>query len=340
MRSFASDNNAGIHPRIMDAILECNQGHTIGYGDDIYTKQAISEFKNIFNESAEVYFVYGGTGANVLGLKAMTNAFNSIICAETAHIYVDECNAPEKFTGCKLQTVATQNGKITPEQIRPLLHGFDFEHHAQPGVISISQPTELGTVFDIDELLELKKLCLEYGLLFHMDGARISNAAAALNCSFGNMTQECGVDVLSFGGTKNGMMFGEAIVFFNKKLARNFKYLRKQGMQLHSKMRYISAQFNAFLRADLWKVNALHANTMARKLEKELKKLPDIKFTQRVETNGIFAIVPKSIIKPLQDVFFFYIWNEDKNEVRWMTSWDTTEDDIESFISTIRKILK
>ncbi len=338
-RSFASDNNAGTHPVVLQAITACNDGHTIGYGDDPYTEEAVRTFKRHLGDAIEVYFVYGGTGANVLGLQAALKSYHSVICADTAHIYVDECSAPEKFTGCKLQTVVTPDGKLTPDLIRPYLHGFGFPHHAQPKVISVTQPTEMGTVYTFDELRELRRLADEYDLLLHMDGARISNAAAALGCPFEAFTKDAGVDILSFGGTKNGMMFGEAVVFFNLSLSSDFKYIRKQGMQLHSKMRFMGAQFNAFLSNDLWRGNAEHANKMARELAESLKHFPQIAITQKVETNGVFARVPARIIKPLQEKYFFYIWNENHNEVRWMTSWDTTEEDVRKFTAYLEKLL-
>lgn len=338
-RSFASDNNAGVHPAIMKAIQDCNNGHTIGYGDDPFTVQSIDKFKEHFSKEIDVYFVYGGTGANVLGLEAIMDSYNAAFCAESAHIYVDECGAPEKFTGSKLIPLSSENGKITIEQITPYLHSVGFPHHVQPKVISITQPTEYGTVYSLDEIQTLSYFAHQNNMLLHMDGARISNAAVALDCSFKDFTEDAGVDVLSFGGTKNGMMFGEAVIFFDPAISENFKYIRKQGMQLHSKMRYISAQFDAFLSNDLWRVNAKHANSMAQILYKDLKSFKEIKITKPVETNAIFSIVPKELIEPLQDEYFFYVWLEDKNEVRWMTSYDTEESDIENFLQTITRLL-
>jgi threonine aldolase len=336
-RGFASDNNAGVHPDIMAAIQAANVGHTIAYGDDDYTHAAIDKFKEAFGRDIHVYFVYNGTAANVLSLTASTRSFNAIICAETAHIHVDECGAPEKFSGCKLLSIPTQNGKITPQQIQKHLHGFGFEHHAQPKAISITQPTELGTLYTPEELLDITRLAKEFGLIVHMDGARIANAAAALNVDLKAITKDVGIDLLSFGGTKNGIMFGEAILFFNPALADNFKYVRKQGMQLNSKMRFISVQFQALLTNDLWKKNAKHANEMARILKSEVERIPSIEITQPVQTNAVFAAVPARYIPILQDRFFFYVWNETTSEVRWMTSFDTEEADILAFASLIRK---
>ncbi len=339
-RSFASDNNAGVHPKIMEALNNCNQGHVVGYGDDPYTQSAINSFKKYFGDSANPFFVYGGTGANVLAIGSMCRPFESVICAVTAHINVDECGAPERFSGAKLIDISTEDGKLTPELIKPFLYGFDFEHHSQPKAISISQPTEMGTLYTINELQALHKVADEYKLYIHMDGARISNAAVALDKDFREFTIDCGIDVLSFGGNKNGMMFGEALLFFNNNLAENFKYIRKQAMQLHSKMRFISAQFDTFLNSGLWNENASHSNKMAQLLLRQISDMPGIEVTQKVETNAIFVKLPKEIIPKLQEEYFFYIWDEEKGEVRWMTSFDTTEEDIESFISMIKKYLK
>ena len=339
-RGFASDNNAGVHPEILSALQEVNSGHTLAYGDDQYTKKAIDLVRNSFGGEAEVFFVFIGTAANVLSLNAMTSSHHSVICPETAHINVDECGAPERFTGCKLLPVETSDGKLNVENIQKHMHGFGFEHHSQPKVISITQSTELGTLYTIEEIKTLAAFAHKHNMYLHMDGARISNAAVSLNASFWEFTADAGVDVLSFGGTKNGMMYGEAIVFFNKELAENFKYVRKQGMQLASKMRYIAAQFNAYLSNDLWKKNASHANKMARLLLKEVKSIPGVSITQKVESNGVFAIIPSEIIPILQKEYFFYVWDENKSEVRWMTSFDTTEDDIIQFSNKLRTLMK
>lgn len=336
-RGFASDNNSGVHPSILKAISSVNEGHVIAYGGDPYTERAISRIKDYFGENIEVFFVFTGTAANVLGLKASTQSWNSVICAETAHIQCDECGAPEFFTGCKLLSVSTPDGKLTVEGIKKHMHGFDFEHHAQPKIISITQATELGTVYTPGEISEICEYAHKHGMLVHMDGARICNAAAGSGISFREMTSDAGIDVLSFGGTKNGLMYGEAIIFFNTSLARNFKYIRKQGMQLASKMRYIAAQFDAMLTDDLWLKNASHANQMSKLLEKEVSQIPFIRITQKVQINGVFAIIPPEIIPDLQKEYFFYEWNESTSEVRWMTSWDTTEEDIMGFVKILRK---
>ena len=339
-RSFASDNNAGVHPEVIEAIRAANEGHVIAYGDDPFTARAIKQFQKHFGRDIAVYFVFGGTGANVLGLKAITKSHQAIICAETAHVNVDECGAPENYTGCKLLTVPTPDGKLRVEQIKPLLHGIGVEHHVQPAVITISQATEMGTIYTKKELKTLAGFAHDHGMLLHVDGARLSNAAVSLDASLKEITADAGVDVLSFGGTKNGMMYGEAVVFFNPKLAADFKYIRKQGMQLSSKMRFIAAQFEAVLSGDLWRRGPERANRMARWLADELTKLPQIKITQPVESNGVFAVIPSKYIPALQKKYFFYVWNEEISEVRLMASFDTTDEDIRDFVAFVRKTVK
>ncbi|MEN3325429.1 MAG: threonine aldolase [Acidobacteriota bacterium] len=339
-RSFASDNNAGVHPEIIEAITKANDGHVIAYGSDPITARAMELFQTHFGSDVAVYFVFGGTGANVLGLKAITQPHHAIFCAETAHVNVDECGAPEKFTGCKLITISTQDGKLRAEQIKPLLHGIGVEHHVQPRVISISQATEMGTVYTRDELKTLADFAHDNGLLLHVDGARLANAAVGLNNTFKELTTDVGVDVLSFGGTKNGMMYGEAVVFFDKARASDFKYIRKQGMHLPSKMRFISAQFEALLSGDLWRRGAAHANRMAQLLGSELAKVPKIKLTQPVESNGVFATIPREFITALQEKYFFYVWDDAISEVRLMASFDTSKDDIQDFIGFVKQIVQ
>ncbi len=338
-RGFASDNNSGVHPIILEAMASVNHGHTIAYGDDPYTAEAIKLFRKEFGEHVEVFFVFIGSAANVLGIKAATQPHNAIICPDTAHIHVDECGAPERFTGCKMLTVSTPNGKLTPEMVKKNLHGFGFQHHAQPKVISITQETELGTVYTPSEIREIANFAHSYGMYLHMDGARIANAAVALGTDFRTFTTDVGVDILSFGGTKNGMMYGEAVVFFRPELANEFMYTRKQGLQLASKMRYISAQFIAYLSNNQWRKTAEHANRMAKMLASELSSIPQVKITQSVDINGVFAIVPNEIIAQLQSEYFFYEWDEERSEVRWMTSWDTTEEDIKGFVKTLKSLL-
>ena len=336
-RSFASDNNAGIHPEIIAAIAAANDGHVLAYGNDPFTERAMKLFEKHFGSDIAVYFVFGGTGANVLGLKSITESYQAIICAETAHVHVDECGAPEKFTGCKLIIIPTRDGKLRVEQIKPLLYGIGVEHHVQPRVISISQATEMGTVYTKEELKTLADFAHDHNMLLHVDGARLANAAVGLNASLKDITADAGVDVLSFGGTKNGMMYGEAVIFFDNKLGSDFKYIRKQGMHLPSKMRFISAQFEALLSNDLWRRSAAHSNRMAQVLGSELSKVPQIELTQPVESNGVFAVIPSKYVPQLQKKYFFYIWDEEISEIRLMASFDTTEDDVRDFVEFVRK---
>lgn len=338
-RGFASDNNSGVHPNILNAIMDANNGHAIAYGDDPYTTQATSKFKEIFGNNIDVFFVFIGSAANVLGLKAVTEQYNAIICSDTAHINVDECGAPERFTGCKLLTVSTPDGKLTVDLIKKHMHGFGFQHHAQPKVISISQTTELGTLYKPHEIKAIADYAHENGLLLHMDGARLANAAVALDLDFRKFTNDVGVDILSFGGTKNGMMYGEAVIFFNPEFSKDFMYTRKQSLQLASKMRYIAAQFNAYLSNNQWHVTASHSNRMAQILASKVKDIPGVTITQNVEANGVFAIIPRKAIQALQNEYFFYEWDEDKSEVRWMTSWDTTEEDITNFTKRLKELI-
>jgi len=339
-RGFASDNNSGVHPEIMKAIIDANEGHTIAYGDDIYTERAKEKLYEHFGNDIDIYFVFIGTAANVLGLNTATRSWNSVICAETSHINEDECGAPEKFNGFKLLSTESPDGKLTIDLIQKHMKGFDFEHHSQPKIISITQATELGTLYTTDEIKELADFAHQNKMYLHMDGARIANAAVTLNIGFKEFTKDAGVDILSFGGTKNGMMYGEAILFLNKELGQDFKYIRKQGMQLASKMRFISAQFERYLSDNLWYKNAKHANNMAQLLASKINNIPQIQITQKVEANGIFAIVPKEIIPELKKEYFFYDWDESRNEVRWMTSFDTQEEDINNFVELINEKLK
>lgn len=336
-RGFASDNNSGVHPEIIKAIENVNQGHTLAYGNDQYTEKAIKRLKNEFGQNTEIFFVFIGTAANVLGLDALTQPFNSIICPETAHINQDECGAPDRYTGCKLLPVVTPDGKLTIGSLQKYMHGFGDEHHAQPKVISITQATEMGTLYSVKEIKKICDFAHKHNMYVHMDGARIANAAVSLGLSFKEFTGDAGIDVLSFGGTKNGLMYGEAVVFFNGKLASDFKFRRKQGMQLSSKMRYISAQFDTYMEKNIWKSNAEHSNKMAKLLEASVKDIPGVQITQKVQANGIFAIIPKELIPVLQKEFFFYVWDEDKFEVRWMTSFDTTEEDVLGFAKLLRE---
>ncbi|SHF38623.1 threonine aldolase family protein [Caloramator proteoclasticus] len=340
MKSFASDNTSRVHPKIMESIVNANLDNAKSYGYDEYTLRAENKFKELFGEDIDVYFVYNGTAANVLGLSSMINTYNAIICSEWAHINTDECGAPEKNIGCKIISIPSSDGKIKTEDISKYLFAIGIEHHSQPKVISITQSTELGTVYTKEEIKDIADFAHKNNMYLHMDGARIANAACCLNLDVKEFTKDAGVDVLSFGGTKNGMMFGEAVLFFNKKLSEGFKYRRKQYMQLHSKMRYISVQFETLLSDELYIKNAKNANEMAKYLEVRLREIPNIAITQRVEANAIFASLPREVIDKLLEKYYFYIWNEDKNEVRWMTSFDTTKEEIDEFVEDIKKIIK
>jgi threonine aldolase len=338
--SFASDNSAGVHADVLHAIQEANVGHVPAYGDDPYTRSAEASFRHHFGEEARVYFVYGGTGANILGLKAVTESYHAVLCAESAHINVDECGAPERHLGCKLIAIPTTNGKLCPEDIQPHLKGFGDPHHAQPKVISITQATELGTVYQPEEIRALADLAHQNDMVLHMDGARLSNAAASLNLGLSALTRDVGVDVLSFGGAKSGLLFGEAVLFFAADAALDrVPFLRKQSMQLASKMRFIAAQFQALLTDDLWCRNAGHANRMAHLLVKRVEVIDGVKVTQPAESNAVFARIPAAAIAPLQDRYFFYMWDAANFEVRWMTAFDTTEEDVEDFAMAIREEL-
>jgi threonine aldolase len=334
-RGFASDNNAGVHPRVMDAMRAANQGHAVAYGDDTYTEAAAGKIRGLFGAGAEVFFVFGGTGANVTGLAAVTRPHEAVVCAQTAHINVDECGAPERFSGCKLIDLATHDGKLRPEQMEPLLWRKSDQHHVQPRVVSISQPTELGTVYSLEELARLSSFARGNGLLLHVDGARLANAAAHLGVTPGEAAS--GADVLSFGGTKNGMLYGEAVVFLEASLARDFKFVRKQGAQLPSKMRFVAAQFDALLAEDLWLQNASHANRCAQILADEIRRIPRMRITQAVESNAVFATMPRESIARVQERFFFYVWDESASEVRLMCSFDTTEEDVRELARVVRE---
>lgn len=329
---FGSDNHSGVHPDIMKAIEIANKEYTVAYGDDIYTKRALNIFKEHFGNNIDVFFVYNGTAANILGLKNITDSFNSIICAETAHLNIHECCGPEKFTGCKLVTIPTIDGKLSVDLIKPCIVGFGDEHMAQPKVVSITQPTELGTIYSIKELKDIASFTHKNDMLLHVDGARLCNAAVSLNKNLKEITKDIGVDVLSFGGTKNGMMFGEAVIFFDRNLSKNFNFVRKQGMQLASKMRFISCQFESFLSNNLWYKNALHANKMAKLLYDNIRDIPNIKITQNVDANAIFALIPEKYISKLLKKYFFHSNN---SEVRLMCSYNTSSKDVLDFANFI-----
>ena len=339
-RSFASDNNAGIHPEVLEAIARANQGHVIAYGDDPYTRSAVAKFEEHFGSDIAVFFAFNGTGANVLSLQALTRPYHSVLCSDYAHIYMDECGAPEKHTGCKLIPLANQDGKITVEAVRHAYHGIGDQHHVQPRVISITQSTEMGTVYQPEEIQVLSRFAHEHDMFLHVDGARIANAAVSLGQTLRQATRDLGVDVLSFGGTKNGIMGGEAVVFFERALGTDFLFLRKQGMQLASKMRFIAAQFEALLTNDLWRRSAEHSNRMARLLERELREVPRVRIVWKVESNGVFAQIPQAAIAKIKERYFFYPWIEEECIVRWMCSFDTTEEDVRDFAAVVGEAVK
>lgn len=339
MRSFGSDNNSGVHPVIMQAIMAANTDHAIAYGDDEWTRKAEKAVRHLLdNFNTDPVFAFNGTGANVIALQACTLPFHSIICADTAHIAVDECGSPAKLTGASLKEVPTSDGKLTPELVRPYLHGFGFEHHSQPKVIAISQTTELGTVYTPQEVKALADLAHEFGMYLFVDGTRIANACAFLNASLKEITVDCGVDIFTLGGTKNGLLMGEALVPLRKELSENLKYYRKQTTQLYSKMRFLSAQFIPYLDEGIWLDNARKSNEAARTLATKMHKA-GIEITQEVESNAVFFILPKEITDKLRVRYFFYDWDLSRNEMRLVCSWDTTGKDIDAFITYLKTLM-
>ena len=338
-RGFGSDNHSGISPEVLEAIAAANQDHALAYGDDEYSARAAQLFKRTFGEQASVYFVFNGTGANVLNIDAMCRSHHAVVCSDTAHIHVDECGAPQRIVGCKLLTVATPDGKLTPELVKSQLHGFGFEHHSQPRAISIAQATELGTLYTLDEIRALADLAHSYDMYLHMDGARLANAAVAQGCTFKEMTTDQGVDCLSFGGTKNGLLMGESAVILNPALDVELKYRRKQMGQLCSKMRFLAVQFEAYLTGDLWRRNAEHSNRMAQLLYRALQEVPEAKVMYPVQVNSVFVQLPREVWTALQQEYFFYDWDEAENVVRWMCSFDTTEEDINGFVAALKRLL-
>ena len=338
-RGFGSDNHSGISPEVLQAIAGANDQHALAYGDDEWTLRLEHLFRQHFGDQARVYLVFNGTGANVLNIDAMCRSHEAVVCAETAHINVDECGAPQRVVGCRLLTVDTPDGKLTPQLVATRLHGFGFEHHSQPRAISITQSTELGTLYTLDEIRALADQAHSHNMYLHMDGARLANAAVALGCSFKEMTTDCGVDCLSFGGTKNGLLMGESVVLLNPALDVDIKYRRKQMTQLCSKMRFMAAQFEVYFNAGLWQRNAAHSNRMAKLLRDELQDVPGVRIMYPVLVNSVFAQLPKDAWHALQQEYFFYDWDEDNDVVRWMCSFDTTEEDIHNFVATLKRIM-
>ena len=338
-RGFGSDNHSGFSPEVLEALAKANNDHALAYGDDEVTARLEASIKKTFGPQASIYLVFNGTGANVLCIDAMCRSHEAVVCAETAHINVDECGAPQRVVGCRLLTVDTPDGKLTPALVRTRLHGFGFEHHSQPRAISISQPTELGTLYTLDEIKALADMAHSYNMYLHVDGARLANAAVALGCTFKEMTTDLGVDALSFGGTKNGLLMGESCVLLNAALDEAIKYRRKQMTQLGSKMRFMAAQMECYLESAMWRRNAEHSNRMAQLLRAEVEKIEGVKIMYPVQVNSVFAQLPRDVWHRLQQRYFFYDWDEDQDVVRWMCSFDTTEQDVTDFVNALKEEL-
>lgn len=338
-QSFASDNVSGIHPEVLEALAVANGGHVTSYGADPYTERLQDVVRSHFGDRATAYPVFNGTGANVMSLALLTERWDAAVCAATAHVTVDECGAPEKLAGVKLLPVPTPDGKLTPELVAGQAHGFGVEHHAQPAVVTVAQSTEMGTLYTPDELRALADVAHQHGMALHVDGSRLGNAAAALGCGLGDITTAVGVDVLSLGGTKNGLLGAEAVVVLNPDAVRGPLYVRKLLGQLPSKMRFVSAQLVALYEGDLWRRSAGHANAMAARLAAGVRDLPGVRLTQEVAVNAVFAVVPREATARLRESFFFYDWDEAAGEVRWMCSFDTTEADVDAFVVALRSAL-
>ncbi|KQR31139.1 threonine aldolase family protein [Curtobacterium sp. Leaf154] len=345
LRGFASDNYAGVHPEILAAIAEANDGHQTAYGEDVYTARLHEVVREHFGSQAEAFPVFNGTGANVVGLQSMLPRWGAVVCTSTAHIHTDEAGAPERIGGIKLLTVDAPDGKLTPERIDRQAWGWGNEHRAQPLVVSITQTTELGTAYTVDEIRAIADHVHSLGMTLHMDGARISNAAASLGVPLRDFTTDTGVDVLSFGGTKNGMLYGEAIVVLNPSASEGLHYLRKMNMQLSSKMRFVSAQLIALLSDDLYLRSAGHANAMAARLRGALEagiadgSIRGVGFSQQTQSNGVFATLPAGVADRLREHFRFYDWDASRNEVRWMCAYDTSEQDVDDFVAALTREL-
>lgn len=333
--SFASDNTAGVHEKVLAACSAVNVGGVTGYGEDIYTIQAVDDFKRTFGKETGVHFVANGTAANVLAYGTVSTWFNSIIASEVAHVNVDEGGAPERVFGLKVIPVPSSDGKIRPEQLLKHTLRFGDVHHSQPRVVSITQPTEYGAVYSLKEIEALSDVCQRHGLLLHMDGARIANACAALDLGLKEGTKDVGIDLMSFGGTKNGIMFGEAVLFFKPDLDKNFRHIQKQTMQMISKNRFVAAQLQALLQDDLWLKNARHANAMTATLAEGLKRFPKVVFTHETQANAVFATMPREYIDFLQEQFYFYVWDEPTNQVRLMCAFNTPLEHVHAFLDRL-----
>ena len=338
-RDFASDNHAGAHPEVLEAIAAANTGHAGSYGSDPWTARAEEVFRKHFGADARAFCVFNGTGANVAAIDALTSPQEAVICTATAHMQTDECGAPERLTGTKLLLVETEHGKLAPDDLATWDAKRGDEHHVQPRLVSITQSSELGTVYTPDEIAAIAAAAHERGMYLHVDGSRLANAAASLGLPLAAITTDPGVDAVSFGGTKNGLVFGEAVVFLREALGTDFLFTRKQLSQLASKMRFVSAQFEALLSGDLWLRSAQHANAMAARLAEAVEGIDGVDVSHPVEANGVFATLPRAAIESLLSELPgedpFYMWDDARGEVRWMCSWDTTEEDVDAFAKAI-----
>lgn len=337
-RGFGSDNHAGIHPEILKSLSLANDEHAPSYGTDDWTEKSITEFRKHFGQEAQVFFVFNGTAANVTALRAMTKPYQSVFCSDVAHINVDECGAPEQMAGCKLIPIPSHNGKISADDIEKAFVRRGDQHYSQTQVLSLTQPTELGTVYSVEELKKLISWAKDKKLFIHIDGSRLANAAVYLQKSFKEITVDLGVDVVSFGGTKNGLMMGEAVIFLNKTLAQDFKYIRKQSCQLPSKTRFVGCQFQTYLEKDLWKDIASHAHNMAVYLYESVCNIPQVQIREKPQSNAVFAKIPSTWAKSLREKYFFYVWDEKTFECRWITSWDTQKEDIDGFTKLLKEL--
>ena len=341
-RAFASDNAAGAHQAVVDALVAANTGHALAYGSDTWTEEAQARFRDLFGPDSEAFLVWNGTGANVMALATMVHPADCVVCTEWAHIAVDEAGAPERALGAKLLALPTATAKLVPEQLEGLAHFQGVQHHAQPGVVSITQSTELGTLYTAEEVAAICDTAHRMGMVVHLDGARIANATAALGgtvAALRSFTLDAGVDVVSFGGTKAGLIGGEAVVYLDPSLAQRAKYVRKMVNQLPSKMRFVAAQFNALLHDDLWIRAAQHSNEMGRRLYEATRDIPGVRFDHAPQVNSLFPSLPPEAIEPLRDWCFFWDWDVTRDQVRWMTAWDTTQDDVDRFVAGVRHIL-
>ncbi|MEN0057338.1 MAG: low specificity L-threonine aldolase [Bdellovibrio sp.] len=337
-RGFGSDNHAGVHPKILSALISANADHAPSYGTDEWSERAVSLFRQHFGEQTQVFFVFNGTAANVTALRALARPYQSVFCSDVAHIHVDECGAPEFMAGCKLLPLPSHDGKIQLADLEQALIRRGDQHYAQTHVLSLTQPTELGTLYSLEEMRAMIRWARSHQMRIHIDGARLANAAAVLNKTLKEITTDLDVDVVTFGGTKNGLMMGEAVLFLKKDLAVDFKYIRKQCAQLPSKSRFIAAQFEAYLRDDLWKEIALHSYRMAQYLYDSCVNIPQVSLRSPPQSNAVFATLPRSWIKPLREHSFFYVWDENRFECRWMTAWDTQKEDIDRFVLKLKEL--